>query len=234
MRDEKFYDRVKDIIIYKTIDGEFLTLDDFTDKHGEKVFYVADEKKQAQHVNIFKRNNLSAVVLPTIIDRHFIQFIEFKNQKVKFSRIDSDISDAIKTSDKGDSAQTKWLEEVFKAIGNNDKMQVKFESIKASEIPAMILVSEQSRRMREFGMQFGIKDEDSHFDDEKTLIVNLENDLVKALLELKERDDKKQDVKDLCEVVYSLALIGHDRLTPDNMMRFLQKSSSILARIVKH
>lgn len=234
LRDEKFYDRVKDIIIYKTIDGEFLTLDDFTDKHGEKVFYVADEKKQAQHVNIFKRNNLSAVVLPTIIDRHFIQFIEFKNQKVKFSRIDSDISDAIKTSDKGDSAQTKWLEEVFKAIGNNDKMQVKFESIKASEIPAMILVSEQSRRMREFGMQFGIKDEDSHFDDEKSLIVNLENDLVKALLELKERDDKKQDVKDLCEVVYSLALIGHDRLTPDNMMRFLQKSSSILARIVKH
>jgi len=232
LRDEKFYDRVKDIIIYKTIDGEFLTIEDFTQKHGDKVFYVVDERQQAQYVNIFKRNGLSAVVLPTVIDRHFIQFIEFKNSKVKFARIDSDVSDAIKTSDQGDHDHAKWLEEIFKQIMNNDKMQVKFESLKATEVPAMILVSEQSRRMREFGMQFGIKGDDKHFDDEKTLVVNTQNDLVKALLYSESKNEKEKDVKDLCEIVYSLAVLGHDRLEPDNMMKFLQKSSSILARVI--
>ena len=235
MRDEKFYDRVKDIILYKTIEAEYLTLDDFTDKHGDKVFYVADEKQQAQYVNIFKRNNMSAVVLPNIIDRHFIQFVEFKNGKVKFSRIDSDISESLKTSEQNDATDTKWLEDVFKEVANSANLQIKFESIKASEMPAMILVSEQSRRMREFGMQFGMKDDDdSHFGDEKSLIVNLKNDLIKALLGLKDREDKKEDVKDLCEVVYSLAVLGHGRLDPDSMTSFLQKSSSILARIIKH
>lgn len=234
LRDEKFYDRVKDIIIYKTIDGDYLTLDDFTDKHGDKVFYVADEKQQAQYVNIFKKNNLSAVVLPTVIDRHFIQFMEFKNNKVKFSRIDSDVSESLKTSDQNDVADAKWLEDILKEAANSAKIQVKFERLKAHEIPALILVTEQSRRMREFGMQFGLKDDNNHFDDEKSLIVNLENDLIKALLELKDRDDKKEDVKDLCEVVYNLAVLGHDRLDPDNMTRFLQKSSSILARVIKH
>lgn len=234
MRDEKFYDRVKDIILYKTIDGEYLTLENFTEKHGDKVFYVADENQQAQYINIFKRNDMSAIVLPTVIDRHFIQFVEYKNGKVKFSRIDSDISESLKTSEQNDIASSKWLEDIFKETANNEKMQIRFESLKASEIPAMILVSEQSRRMREFGMQFGIKDGDNHFNDEKSLIVNLENDLVKALLELKDKDEKKQDIKDLCEVVYSLAVLGQGRLDPDNMTRFLQKSSSILARIIRH
>jgi len=234
MRDEKFYDRVKDIILYKTIDDEYLTIDGFTEKHGDKVFYVADEKQQAHYINMFKRNGMSAVILPTMIDRHFIQFMEFKNKDVKFSRIDSDITDALKTSDQNTDLDAKWLEEIFKEIVNNEKVKISTESLKASEIPAMILVSEQSRRMREFGMQFGIKDDDSTFDDEKILVVNLNNEMIKALTELKADEGRIDDIRDICEVVYHIAQLGYGRLAPDSMTKFLQKSSSIIARVIKH
>jgi len=233
MRDDKFYDRVKDIIMYKTIDAEYLTLDDFIEKHGDNVFYVADENQQAQYINIFKRNSMSAIVLPTVIDRHFIQFIEFKNKKVKFSRIDSDISEALKTSEQNDAIDTKWLEDIFKGLSNNAALQIRFESLKASEVPAMIIISEQTRRMRELGMQFGMRDESNSLDDEKTLVINLNNELIKALSELRENEDKKPDLIEICEVVYNLAVLGHGRLDPDNMTSFLQKSSSLLARVIK-
>jgi len=232
LRDEKFYDRVKDIIVYKTIDGEFLTLSEYKEKHGEKIFYVGDEKQQAQYINTFKNNGLAAVVLQTIIDKHFIQFIEFKDGKVKFARIDSDIADQIRQSTEVELPETAWLQEVFQTVAKNDKLQIKFDRLKTAELPALILISEQARRMHEFAQQYGMKGDDSPFDDGKSLVVNLENDLVKTLLLMKDIEDKKSDVNDICEVIYALAVLGHDRLDPERMTSFLLKNSAMLSRII--
>ena len=58
IREEKFFERVKDIIIYKNINGEYTTLKDYldrnSDKHKDKVFYVTDEKQQAQYIKLFR------------------------------------------------------------------------------------------------------------------------------------------------------------------------------------
>ena len=79
IKERKFYDRVKDIIIFKTIDGEYVTLKDYLEKnkekHENKVFYVSDENQQAQYIKMFRDNDLN-VSLISPIDNHFIQFME--------------------------------------------------------------------------------------------------------------------------------------------------------------
>lgn len=90
IRDEKFYDKVKNILIYKDLDGKYLTLDEYLDgKEDKTVYYVSNEAQQSQYINMFREQGQNAVLLPTMMDTHFISFIEMKEQGVKFKRIDS-------------------------------------------------------------------------------------------------------------------------------------------------
>ena len=100
MRDDKFYSRVKDILIYKSTDGGYTLLKDYlernSEKHKDQVFYISDEKQQAQYIRIFKENDLEALYLNSVIDSHFINFLEMKETGTRFLSVDSDISEALK------------------------------------------------------------------------------------------------------------------------------------------
>jgi len=100
IREQKFFDKVKDIIIYKTTNGDYTTLKDYLErnksKHENKVFYVSDEKQQSQYINMFKEHGMEAIILTTMIDNHFIQFLEMKEENIKFSRVDADLSESMK------------------------------------------------------------------------------------------------------------------------------------------
>lgn len=239
MRDDKFYDRVKDIIIYKTTSEDHTILKDYldrnSDKHKDQVFYISDEKQQAQYIRMFKENDLEAVYLSTMIDSHFMQFLEMKDTGVKFSRVDSDISDAMREkSDSEDTDNDKALqialEAMFKEAISKDSLKIQVEALKTSDIPAVILLSEQSRRMQEMSMRFGGGMSMGMFPREQTLVLNTKNALIAKLEQLKDREDKKEDVKLICQHVYDLAMLSHKTLEPDEMAQFVQRSNQILTR----
>ena len=99
LKDEKFYDRMKDILLFKTIDGEYKTLEEYPKAEGNKIYYVTDENLQAQYISMFKENGLTAAVLTHAIDPHFISLLEYKNpEEMKFLRIDADLGEALKVS----------------------------------------------------------------------------------------------------------------------------------------
>ncbi len=151
LRDEKFYEKVKDVIIYKDIDGKYLTLDEYLDGKEEKdVYYVSDPQTQSQYINMFKNQGLNAVVLPSMMDTHFISLVEMKQTGVKFKRIDSAINDISDNTEKDDSAkeQEKKLIEKFKNEIKDDTLKIEVQSLKDDSIPAVILLGEQSRRMQ--------------------------------------------------------------------------------------
>lgn len=106
IKDEKFYDRVKDIILFKTISGEYKTFADCP-KQGDKIFYVTDESVQAQYIDMFKANGLDAVLLTHTIDTHFISFLEYKESGTKLARIDSELGDALKSDEVTDDASNE-------------------------------------------------------------------------------------------------------------------------------
>jgi len=241
LKDDKFYDRVKESLIYKTTNNEYVTLQEYLeknkDKHENKVFYVDNEVLQAQYIKLFKDNGMEAVILPAPIDSHFVQFIEYKDTtKVKFVRIDSDISESLKSSDCDVSREemdklATDLESIFKTVSNNDKLKIKVEPLK-STIPAMLVLSEESRRLQEMSKMYGGGFNFPMGDEQTTLVLNQSNSIIKSLYTLKDNLEKKDDVQMICSHIYDLAIMAHKPMDADAMTRFIERSSDILARVI--
>ena len=100
LKDEKFAERINDSILFKNIDGKYLTLKDCLEENKERfenrIFYVTDEKEQGQYIRMFREEGIDAVILPHAIDMPFLSRLEQKNQDLKFLRIDADINDALR------------------------------------------------------------------------------------------------------------------------------------------
>ncbi|HEY8348656.1 MAG TPA: molecular chaperone HtpG [Clostridia bacterium] len=240
IREEKFFERVKDIIIFRTINGDYTTLKDYLDrnrdKHKDKVFYVSDEKQQAQYIKLFKDQGMEAVILNALIDNHFMQFLEMKESGVKFLRIDSDLSDNLKDSEAGEASSDlkQKLESIFKESLGDDKLKISVEALKAST-PAIILLSEYPRRMQEMTRMFGMPgmDAGSMFPDERTLVLNRNNSLIQALVKLSDNSSRKDDVKLICQQVYDLAMLSHKQFEPEAMTAFIERSNKLLEKLAE-
>ena len=155
LKDEKFYDKMKDFIIFKNLDGKYLTLkeclEENKEKHENTVFYVTNETEQSQYINMFKEEGIDAVILTHNIDQPFITHLESKNENVKFARIDADLSDSFKEETSEDELKdiTETLTDTFKKALNKDNLVVKVEKLKNASISSMITLSEQDRRMQD-------------------------------------------------------------------------------------
>ena len=109
-----------------------------------------------------------------------MQFLEMKNHNVKFKRVDAELASGLKgeeiaADDKEAASEYKCLEKLFKEATGNDKLKMKLENIKSDQMTAVILQSEESRRMKDFarlysGMNIPIPEED-----DETLVLNRNN-----------------------------------------------------------
>ena len=236
LKDEKFDEKMKDYILYKNLDGKYLTLADCLEenkeKHENKIFYVTDEKEQSQYINMFKEAGIDAVILPNPIDSPFMQHVEQKNEGLKFLRIDADVNETFKDAEETDEAakeqekkDAETLAEVFKKAIGNDKLNVKVEKLKNEGLASMITVSEESRRMQDMMKMYSMYGGGADmFPTEETLVLNANNGLVKYVLN--NRDGEKTPM--LCEQLYDLAKLAHGSLSPERMTKFIARSSEIM------
>ncbi|ACD23456.1 molecular chaperone HtpG [Clostridium botulinum] len=241
LRDEKFYEKIKDIIIFKTINDEYVTLKDYLEKakekHENKVFYVNDVRQQSQYIKLFKEYGLDAIILDASLDNHLISFLEMKESGVQFTRIDSDISDVLKSNEDSNNEEVKELnkkiEETFKSTLGEKIKNISVEGLKDAGTPAMILISEQSRRMAEMSKMYAAMNMPAGmFDEEKTLVVNSNNTIVKKIISLYEEDSKKEDVKFICEHIFDLAKIANKELSPEDMDEFIKRNNELLEKVL--
>lgn len=240
IREDKFYEKVKDIIIFKTINDEYVTLSEYLDKNKDKhpntVYYVNDVKQQTQYINMFKENGMEAVLLNTLIDNHFINFLENQNTDVKFLRIDAEITslkdDSADDDEKEAKKQAEKLEKLFRDVLGNKDLKVQVEKLKSEATPAVVLLAEQSRRMQEMSRMFGGGDMANMFPKEETLVINRGNKLVKALLDsLKEKE--KDEVRELLvKQIYDIAMLNHRPLEPEAMTVFVQRTLQLMERVL--
>lgn len=248
IKDEDFYSKVKDIIIYKDLNGEYKSLDEFlgvkeeekadsaTDedkgkkKEEEKqpttIYYVSDEVGQAQYIEMFKNAGLNAIVCDTFIDTHFVSYLEYKEPtKFRFMRIDADVDAALKSAEGGNDEENKALTEAFKAALKNTQIAVKAERLKNENVPAIINVAEFSRRFGEMNAFYGIAGADE--DRDMTLIVNTANPVVGAFMQLD--DDKKKFV---ANQVYYMARLAYKKLSPEEMKEFADNNEELLKNYI--
>ncbi len=242
MEDEKFHEKVKDILIFKTSKEDYVTLPEYLERNEKlenKVYYTSGESGQQKYVDMFKEQDIEVIYLNTLIDSHFIQYLEYKNTEVKFARVDSDIADTLVDEDKASLVDPKTnktgeetVQELFQNELKQEKLTVKAQALKSDEVPALIVLPEQTRRMYEMTrmMQQGQGGEDlaEKMLAEHTLVLNSNHPLIQNLQNLAGRADAKDDVNLICEHVYELAMMAHRPLGPEQMSRFVGNANKVL------
>ena len=237
LKDESFYDKGKDSILFKTINSQYITLNDYLEnckeKHENKVFYVSNEEQQSQYIKLFKDYGLDAVILDSTIDNHFISMIEFKNQGVHFNRIDADLSDILKENDNEDNKEIKTdIENLFKDVIGDRINNYSVESLKSEDTPAIILISEQSRRMSEMRSQFAGMDFGMSFEEEKTLVINNNSSIVKKLVSLKDDESKKEQISLICNQIVDIALLSNKELDSKQLDEFIKRNNQLMSMVI--
>ena len=223
LRDRKFYDRVKGSLLFEKTDGKTVTVDEYLEnakaKHENVVYYTSDATSQAQYLAMFDAAEIEVVVLDKILDTQFMTVIE-QDKNVKFVRIDAEIAAALKGD--GEKVESAELTELFKKVSGNEKLNVVFESLKDAGVPAILNVSEESRRfddmMKMYAMGGGGTDAPSMA--EATLILNSESTLIKKLIEKPDERAAKQ--------LYTLTVLSQRRLTAEELKSFLSESFGML------
>jgi molecular chaperone HtpG len=240
IKDNDFYEKVKDIIIYKDINGRFIGFNDILpaentevaenkdnaeqaeNKKPTTVYYVSDEEQQAQYIKLFKDEGLNAICCDNFIDPHFLSFIEYKApDKLKFMRIDADLDGALKT---GDGSEDSVIAEIFKTAIADEKTTVKSETLKNTEVPAIITTDEYMRRYSEMGRMYGMSDGELL----KTVVINTANPIVAKIKELSEEKQKF-----VARYIYLLALSSFKKLSKEESDELQRCSLNLLSEYAK-
>ena len=256
IKDEKFCERMMEYVLFKDLDGKYTTMNEYleaqkpadgeaeTDKAEEKadgeekevpkttIYYVTDVVQQSQYINMFREQKMNAVVLKDNIDNPFISHLEAKNEKVKFQRIDADVTDSMKeeVSEEELKGETDALTALFRKALNNDKLEVKVEKLKNVNVSSMVTLSEENRRMQDMMKMYNMYGMDpSMFGTTTTLVLNANNALVKYLFENPEGEHSNM----ICEQLYDLAMISHQPLSPEAMTKFVNRSNEIMMLLTK-
>lgn len=232
IRDEKFYERVKPALLYKTSAGEYMTLEEYKNKNCEGdeavIYYASDEKRQAQMIRLYTDQGKDVVLLDTLIDNNFISFLEYteREQKLKFMRVDAAADGLTDEGEAMSEDDLKRLTEMFKKATGDEQLAVEVKPFKADDLIAMITVDEQSRRFSDMSRQWG---RDMNLPEKRTLVLNRKHPVVQWL----EKQEDGERTQQVCAQVFDLAEMARQPLVADRMVDFLRRSNALLTLLIE-
>ena len=196
---EDFYDRAKDFALFTDTDGKQYTFDEYktlikdnqTDKDNTLIYLYANNKdEQYSYIEATKNKGYNVLLMDGQLDIAVVSMLEQKFDKVRFTRVDSDIIDNLivkedKKNEVLEAAKQEALSAMFKSqLPKMDKTEfyVVAQAMGEGAAPVMITQSEYMRRMKEManiqaGMSFY-----GDMPDMFNLVLNADHPLVKEVL----------------------------------------------------
>ena len=255
IRDDKFSEKIRKAIIYKNLEGKYISLDEYleekkpeqpadaeeakADKPADEpeapekdtrktIYYVTDPVQQATYAETFKAAGQDALLFSHAIDEPFISRLEMRYTDYKFCRIDSDVNEALTEELAEDEAKKReeGLSEIFKKALSREKLNLKLARFKDAQVAAIMTYAEESRRMNDMFKLYGM--DPSQFPSEETLVLNSENGLVKYL---EEKPDGEAGSL-IAQQLYDLALMAHKPLSAEQMTAFSARSLKIMEKMI--
>jgi molecular chaperone HtpG len=242
LEDDKFYDRVKEFLIWKNTDGEWTTCEDYLERNREKtkdkIFYTKDESHSSHFLEVYKNKGIEILCADSPIDTYLIQFLEKKLSPVKFQRIDADIHESIldkereKTIlDASGKTEAANLADLIRNKLKDENIQVEAKSLASESLPGFIVINEDQRRMRDYMMQMAPKENGSKMNllGERTFVVNTNSPLMAMIQKIDHLDQEL--ASDIVQEVYHLALLSQRELAPDSLNSFISLCNRVLLRM---
>jgi molecular chaperone HtpG len=232
LRDEKFYSRIKPAVLFQKSDKTFATLgevlgmsdDDLASNEEiteKKIYYYTDSKQQSYYISLFAEKNIDVYSFDKVIDTQFASFIESKNEKIKFLRIDADLSEI------SESTESEELVEIFKAVCK-EGTEITVATLSEKEAPVLLKKTEDSRRMAEMMKMYGL-DSDNLGNNEE-LLINAASSVCEKIKKLS-ADGDNENAKLLAKHAYMLSVVASRQLTSDELKEYMEMSIKMLEKI---
>ncbi|HQW56984.1 MAG TPA: molecular chaperone HtpG, partial [Saprospiraceae bacterium] len=170
LSDDKFAEKAMAFTLFKNLDGKYFTLEEYQElikdtqknKEGKSVIlYTTRPDDHHSYIESAKAKGYDVIQLDQVIDNHFIQQLEYKNQEVTFKRVDSDVVEHLIENEDAvvevltDSEKEK-VTGIFKNVTGKSMAQVEVKSLGSEDQPVVIVKPEFMRRMTEMQMMSGM------------------------------------------------------------------------------
>lgn len=237
IQDEKFYERVKEVLMWKTVKGEWITLEEYRARHdektGSKVLYTFDEKQESLLHALHDKQGIEVLSADFRLDPYLFSQLESKNPGLSFKRVDAELGEHLVDKSKESSVldsegktQGGRLADFYRAqLG--EEFEVEAKSLASEELPAFVVIDENERRMRDY--MSSLDPAKIPFPTKKKLVLNMNHPLVSKLPLLGDKNLANELAKEIAE----LTLLGQKEMEPGAMHGFLQRTTKILEKLTE-
>ncbi len=228
MRDEKFAERMKDCVLFKTTEGKFLTLDEYKRANGEKLtdkmVYTSDAARQDAAIRLFTERGIDVAVLDQLIDVNFVSYMEYSagaDSKFKFCRVDAEL-ESLTAEDEGEALDSEKLAGLIREAAGKDDLEVSVKPLANETIPLMLIEDEQTRRFSDMSRIYGRTEfaMPSRF----SVVLNSRSNTVRKLA-AREKDERSVL---LTRQLMDLAELSRQPLEAEKMTEFIRRSMEIV------
>lgn len=239
--DEKFFEKAQKFFLLKNTEGKYFTLDEYKthietlqkDKDDNLIYlYAADKNTQHIYINAAKGKGYDVLLMDGFLDTHFINMLEQKLEKSRFSRVDADVIDKLIVKEDSEisklsDSEKDNLKNIFENHIEKEKFTIQIENLSENDLPIMITQNEFMRRYQDMGRISG-QPSFGNFE-HYNLIVNGNHKLASQLLN--ESDEEKKNT--LTQQLIDLALLSQNILTGEKLSDFVKRSAELLVRTEK-
>ena len=238
LTDESFYDKIKDFYLLKNTEGKYFTIEEYrnmvsalqTDKDGNIVMlYAANADDQHVYIANAKEKGYDVLLMGGFLDTHFINMLEQKLEKVRFTRVDANVVDKLieKEEDahvsKLSEDQQKQLKEFFEKQVEAKLFTPEVASLSESDLPVMVTQNEFMRRFKDMEKVSGQQGFYGGFD-HYNLVINGNHPLASRILDEKDETKRTQLVQQMVD----LAMLSQNILTGEKLSEFVKRSYELL------
>ncbi len=233
VQDEKFYERIKDLLLYKTTKNEWYTLPELfernKDKTKGKLYYTTHEHHHEALHSIYNEKGIDILVLRNPVDPYLIGTVEKNNNDFKFQRLDSDVEEHLLDKEREHAESVNIAEFIKKEMGE-DSLEVEAKSLKSDNLSAFLVIDENERRFRDYMMQMNPEQAKQALKQfKRKMVVNTNSPLIHSIQKLGSTNPDL--AKNLVHEVYELALLSQREMDEGDLQSFVKRTQNLLQEL---
>ncbi len=236
LQDPKFYERVKEALIWKNSKDEWTTVEQYTERNAEKkIYYTFEERNTSHFLKMYEERNVEVLCMHPQIDNYLINFLEQKVEGAKFQRIDGGIDESIldkerekNVLDTDGKSQAEGIATLVRSMLSEQEVEVEAKSLASNSLPGFIMIDEQGRRMRDTMLAMDPKMDTKAFA-KRTFVVNTNHKLIESLPKLNKKNPELATA--LTGQLYQLSLLSQREMGPGEFDNYVEQSSNVLEQL---